>query len=219
MKIMIVEDQDPTRERLIALLDGQNGFKVTSAVDCAEKALECLNTMVPDIIILDLGLPGLSGVDAIRAVTSSCPSARILVFTISDEDEKVFASLKAGASGYILKDAKSLEIISAIEELKEGGAPMSFPIAKKVLNEFQQMFGKTELKEVLSPLSSREKEILILLYEGDSYKEIGEKLFISAHTVHTHIKNIYQKLHVNSRGQAIFEAYKKKIITIPNSGD
>lgn len=130
-----------------------------------------------------------------------------------DEDEQVFASLKAGASGYILKDSLPMQIIAAIEELKAGGSPMSFPIARKVLREFQGFSAREEMKEVVSPLSKRETELLELLYKGDSYKEIADKLCISLHTVHTHIKNIYGKLHVNSRSQAIYEACKKKIIS------
>lgn len=212
MDILIVEDHDATRNRLVSLLDGQNDYRVTAAVDSSEKALEFMASSCPHIIIHDLGLPGLSGPEAIKKTKTLCPSVEILIFTIMDEDEQVFASLKAGASGYILKDSEPMQIIAAIEELKSGGSPMSFPIARKVLREFQGFSAKEELKEVYSPLSKRETELLELMYKGDSYKEIADKLCISLHTVHTHIKNIYSKLQVNSRAQAIFEACKKKLI-------
>ena len=212
MKIMIIEDDKTVRNRLVSLLDMYKDYKVVADVDSVEKALECISSATPDIIILDLGLPGLSGEDAIRAIKSVYPSAEIIVFTIMDEDDKVFASLKAGASGYILKDAKQVQIISAIEELRAGGAPMSFTISRKVLKEFRNLHTNNEIKDMVSPLSSREQEILELLYQGNSYKEIADRLFLSTHTVHTHIKNIYHKLQVNSRTQAIYEAIKKKII-------
>lgn len=125
----------------------------------------------------------------------------------------VFAALKAGASGYILKDAQPMQIISAIEEIKAGGSPMSFPIARKVLKEFQLLPSNDEFRNVLSPLSQRETELLDLMYKGESYKEIADKLCISIHTVHTHIKNTYEKLHVNSRTQAIYEACNRKKIS------
>lgn len=212
MDIMIVEDHVPTRERLGILFEGESDYRIIASVGSAEEAIDRLKTVTPDIIILDLGLPGLSGERAITWILELCPSAEVLVFTISDEDEKVFSSLKAGASGYILKDSSHHEILSAIEELKRGGAPMSFPIAKKMVREFQRLSIEKDLKHTLTPLSSREEEVLKLLYSGSTYKEIAQELNISRHTVHTHIKNIYHKLHVNSRSLAIYEAIKKRII-------
>ena len=212
MDIVIVEDHDAARARLVTLLDGQSGFKVTAAVDSSEKAIEFMASSVPDVIIHDLGLPGLSGAAAIKAAKGMCPSAEILVFTVIDEDEQVFAALKAGASGYILKDSLPVQIISALDEIKAGGSPMSFSIARKVLKEFQGLKADEDLKKACSPLSQRETEILELMHKGDSYKEIADKLCISIRTVHTHIKNIYEKLHVNSRAQATYEAMSRKFI-------
>ena len=212
MDILIVEDHKPTRNRLVSLLEGLEGYRVRGAVDCAEKALECAESTPPDMIILDLGLPGLSGVEAIRALKKTCPGAEILVFTVMEDDDQVFASLRAGASGYLLKDAEPSQIVASIEELRSGGAPMSFPIARKVLKEFRDMGEGDGMGELFSPLSPREAEVLEHLYRGDSYKEIADKLKASVHTVHTHIKNIYAKLHVNSRSQAIYEACRKRLI-------
>jgi len=212
MNIIIVEDQEATRNRLASLLTGQNDYSVMAAVDCAEKALELMVETPPDMIILDLGLPGLSGDKAIKAIKSLSPTVEILIFTVMAEDEQVFSALKAGATGYMLKDAQPLQIIEAIEEIKAGGSPMSFPIARKVLKEFQNFIIHDELLEVTSPLTSRETEVLELLYQGNNPTGVADRLFISPHTVSTHIKNIYRKLQVNSCTQAIFEACKMNFI-------
>jgi DNA-binding NarL/FixJ family response regulator len=212
MNIIVVEDTKVVRTMLVALLDGQDGHKVVAAVDRVEAALDFMSNNFVDLVILDLCLPGLSYDLAVKAVKTASPDMDILVFTVSDEDEKVFPALKAGATGYILKGAQSLEIIAAIDEIKAGGSPMSPSIARKVLREFQAHSVVEELKEIISPLSSRETEILDLLYQGFNFVQIADKLCISPHTVHTHIKKIYLKLHVNSRSQAIYEAFQQRLL-------
>ncbi len=214
MNILIVEDHEPTRNGLASLLSRQRNFTVVNAVESAEQALQEMAGVRVDIVILDLGLSGLSGKDAICAVKSQAPETEILVFTVMEDDEQVFAAIKAGASGYILKDARPNEIIAAIEELSAGGAPMSLSIARKVLKEFQGIRRQEELNGLVSALSPREADILLLLYKGDSYKEIADKLSLSTHTIHGYIKNVYAKLHVNSRAQAIYEAIRKNIISV-----
>ena len=211
MNILAVEDHEPTRSRLVNLLKAQKSHKVVAVGD-AETALERIRDEVPDLIIMDLGLPGISGIDAITTVKKLCPAVEILVFTVMEDDDKVFASLRAGASGYLLKDATSQQILASLDEIKAGGAPMSFSIARKVLGEFQKVPSEAALCDIISPLSNRETAILEMLYKGDSYKEIADKLCLSIHTVHTHIKNTYVKLQVNSRSQAIYEACRQKII-------
>jgi len=212
MDIIIVEDTKTMRSMLVALLDGQSDYKVVAATESVEDALEYLEHGCADVVILDLCLPGLSYDEAVKAVKTAYPSVDIMVFTVSDEDETVFSALKAGATGYILKTAQPMQIIAALDEIKDGGSPMSPSIARKVLREFQAPQVHDELQGVISPLSSRETEILDLLYRGFNFTQIAEKLFISPHTVHTHIKNTYSKLHVNSRSQAIYEAVQKRII-------
>jgi len=212
MNIIIVEDTNTIRSMLVALLDGQSNFKVVAALESVEEALEYMEQGCADVVILDLCLPGLSYDEAVKAVKTAYPDVDILVFTVSDEDETVFSALKAGATGYILKTAQPMQIIAALEEIKDGGSPMSPSIARKVLREFQAPQIQDELEGIISPLSSRETEILDLLYRGFNFTQIAEKLFISPHTVHTHIKNTYSKLHVNSRSQAIYEAVQKRII-------
>jgi len=212
MNILIVEDSESTRYRLVALLSGESNEKVIAAVESAEEALAYMEQHCVDLVILDLCLPGLSYDSAVTAIKNASPGVEILVFTGSEEDEKVFSALKAGASGYILKSARPSLIISAIEEIISGGSPMSPSIARKVLQEFRRPLAHEDLKEVISPLSDREIEILNLLYRGLSFMEIAEKLHISYHTVNAHLKKIYTKLHVNSRSQAIYEALQKKLI-------
>lgn len=212
MKILIVEDTKIIRTMLVALLDGQGDHKVVAAVESVEEALECMARDYVNLVILDLCLPGLSYDLAVKAIKNASPDVDILVFTVSEEDETVFSALKAGATGYILKTAQPMQIIAALDEIRAGGSPMSPSIARKVLREFQAPPVHEELQGMISPLSSRETEILDLLYRGCNFTQIADKLFISPHTVHTHIKKIYAKLHVNSRSQAIYEAFQQKLI-------
>ena len=212
MNIIIVEDSKTVQTMLVKLLEGQNHIKVVAAVESAEEALEYLANHCVDLVILDLCLPGLSYDLAVKAIKSARPDLDILVFTVSEDDETVFSALKAGATGYILKTADHQQILAALNEIKAGGSPMSPSIARKVLREFQLPAADEELQELISPLSSRETEILDLLYRGLNITQIADSLFISPHTVHTHIKKIYSKLHVNSRSQAIYEAVQKNLI-------
>ena len=212
MNIIIVEDTKTVRTMLVALLEGQFHNKVIAAVESVEEALEYLANHCVDLVILDLCLPGLSYDLAVKAIKNASPDLDILVFTVSEDDETVFSALKAGATGYILKTAEHQQILAALNEIKDGGSPMSPSIARKVLREFQLPAVDEELLELISPLSSRETEILDLLYRGLNITQIADNLFISPHTVHTHIKNIYAKLQVNSRSQAIYEAVKNKLI-------
>jgi len=212
MNIVVVEDTRTVRTMLVALLDGLNGYSIAAAVESAEDAVEFLMHHDADVVILDLCLPGLSYDLAVKAIKNACPAIDILVFTVSEDDDTVFPALKAGATGYILKTATPLQIIAALEEIKDGGSPMSPAIARMVIREFQEPKADDDLLEILSPLSKREMQILELLYQGLNFMQIAEKLFISPHTVHAHIKKIYAKLHVNSRSQAIYEAVKQRLI-------
>ena len=212
MNIIIVEDTKIIRTMLIALLEGEGRHNVVAAVESVEEALEYLANDCAELVILDLCLPGLSYDLAVKAIKSNSPDLDILVFTVSEEDDKVFSALKAGATGYILKTAKHQEIVAAIDEIKDGGSPMSPSIARKVLREFQAPVVHEELQAMISPLSSRETGILELLYRGLNMTQLADQLCISPHTVHTHIKKIYSKLHVNSRSQAIYEAVQLNLI-------
>ncbi len=214
MNILTVEDAPSMRFRLVAILESHKDYRVVAAVASAEEALECLAHTCVDMVILDLGLPGLSNEQAVSAIKKAAPGADILVFTAAEEDGRVFPAIRAGASGYNLKTAHPEQIIASIEEIRSGGAPLSSPIARKVLREFQRQQTSVEIKEVVSPLSSRETEILELLYRGRTLCQIADTLYISFHTVHTHLKNIYAKLNVNSRTQAIHKALQQKLLIL-----
>ncbi len=207
MKFVIVEDNTMLRKNLAILLNGEAGLELCGDYGTAEEAIPAIIKIKPDMILVDIGLPGLSGIDLINAVKNECPDIEVLVHTVYDARDKVFKAIKAGASGYILKGASPRELIEAIESLSKGGAPMSPKIARSVINEFQQ----NTIKEQYL-LSAREKEILREIETGLTYKELAAKLNISPHTIHTHIKNIYEKLHAKSRKEALITARRKGLI-------
>ncbi len=207
MRLVIIEDDPLLLENLTLLLSGEEGITVSGSYRSAEDAIRSLKNAAPDVMLTDLGLPGMSGVDLIKKAKEEMPSLEIMAHTVFEDRERVFSAIKAGASGYILKGSSPREIIESIHALYKGGAPMSPKIARKVIHEFQdEVVGEQFL------LTQREKEIVKLVEDGLTYKEIGEKLSISTHTVHTHIKNIYEKLQAKDRNDAIIKARKKGII-------
>jgi len=207
MRIAIVEDNTLLRENLVILLNGEKNFEVCCNFGTAEEALPVLLKNIPEILLVDIGLPGMSGIDLIKKVKAAHPDVEIMVHTIFDARNTVFSAIKAGATGYILKGASPRELIESIENLAKGGAPMSPKIARAVIGEFQSV--ESSEHYLLTP---RETEILVELEKGFTYKELAEKLSISHHTIHTHIKKIYEKLHAKSRRDALTLARKKGII-------
>ncbi len=207
MKISIVEDDMLLRENLKLLLSGERGVSVVSVFGSAEEALAGIERTKPDILLADIGLPGMSGVELIRRVKDRLPDLEIMAHTVFDDRETVFSAIKAGASGYILKGSTPRDLIDALHTLEKGGSPMSPKIARKVIREFQD-----EGADEQYLLSHREREIVKEVENGMTYKDIAEKLKISPHTVHTHIKNIYEKLHAKDRQGALVAARKKGII-------
>lgn len=206
IKICIVEDLKEVREGMVSLLSLDERFEVLAAFTNAEVAEEELPAWQPDIVIMDINLPGMSGIDCIKKVKSLCPTTQFIMFTIYENDEKVFDALSAGASGYLLKRTALARIVEALIELHEGGAPMSTQIARKVINRLRV----NEVHDDLLLLSARENEVLQLLSKGLLYKEIAEKLGISVGTIRQHIHKIYEKLHVQNRTEAINKAYGKR---------
>ncbi|MDA8098850.1 MAG: response regulator transcription factor [Nitrospiraceae bacterium] len=207
MKVAIVEDDVLLRENLNLLLSGEKGISVVGVYGNAEQALGGLREVKPDILLADIGLPGMSGIELIGLIKERMPDLEIMAHTVFDDRETVFSAIKAGASGYILKGSTPRELIDALHTLSRGGSPMSPKIARKVIREFQnEDVGEEYL------LSSREKAIVREIEAGMTYKDIGAKFGISPHTVHTHIKNIYEKLHAKDRQQALVVARRKGII-------
>ncbi len=206
IKVAIVEDNEKIREGLAALIDGSEGFQCTAAYESAEEALRRLPAYNPDVVLMDIQLPKMSGIECVARLKDHDARMQIMMLTVYEDDEKVFKSILAGATGYILKRTPPAELLNAIRELHEGGSPMSDQIARKVVQAFQQM-GKSS-KETEN-LSERELEILSHLAKGYQDKEIADHFFLSVKTVRTHLRNIYQKLHVRSRTEAVLMYLRK----------
>lgn len=198
IQVAIVEDLKEIREALQSFISIDKDLLLTGCFSNAEQATEELPGLAPDIVIMDINLPGMSGIECIRRVKPLCASCQFMMFTVYEEDEKVFEALKAGASGYILKKHGSQKIIEALKELYNGGSPMSADIARKVVRAFHQEDTLQDYK-----LTKRELDILQLLSKGMLYKEISQQLSISNNTVKQHIHNIYEKLHVQNRTEAL----------------
>jgi two-component system NarL family response regulator len=207
MRVALVEDDPLLRENIAILLKGQPGITLLNSFASAEEALAAIPDMTPEIMVVDIGLPGMSGIDFIREVRSTRPEIEILAHTVFEDRDNVFSALKAGASGYLLKGGTPRELIEAIFNLYGGGAPMSPKIARSVIREFQE--GAIEESYLLS---QREQQIISSLEKGLAYKEIAAAFNISPHTVHTHIKNIYEKLQAKSRQEAFAKARRKGIL-------
>jgi DNA-binding NarL/FixJ family response regulator len=205
IKICLVEDLKEVREGMASLLTLDERFELLSTFSDAEKAADELPAWQPDIVIMDINLPGMNGIECIKKVKVLCPNSQFMMFTIYEDDEKVFEALAAGASGYLLKKTPLGKITEGLIDLHAGGSPMSTQIARKVIKRLQN----DEAKEQVAALSVRENEILQLLAKGLMYKEIAVKLSISADTVRQHIHHIYEKLHVQNRTEAINKAFGK----------
>lgn len=204
LRLMIVEDDALLRENLRVLLAGEPGLAVVACCESGEAALQMLVATRPEVLLSDLGLPGMSGIDLIRQAKAQLPQLDILVLTISEDRDAVFAALKAGACGYIVKGATPRELIEGIVAISSGGAPMSPKIARMVTRSFQD--AASEDCDVLTP---KEHSVLVGVRDGLSYKAIASQLNISAHTVHSHVKHIYEKLQAVDRRDALNKARRR----------
>jgi DNA-binding NarL/FixJ family response regulator len=203
--VAIVEDLVEIRDALQRSIQMDTELALAGAFTNAEEALAEIPALQPHLVVMDINLPGMSGIDCIRKIKPLCPNTQFMMFTVYEDDEKVFEALRAGASGYILKKHGSLKIIEALKELHRGGAPMTADIARKVVN----VFHKEEQR--IDPgchLTKREQHILQLLSKGLLYKEIAHQLSISSNTVKQHIHNIYEKMHVQNRTEALNKYFR-----------
>jgi DNA-binding NarL/FixJ family response regulator len=202
--VSIVEDIAEVREGIEKLLKASDRFVFASSYANAEAAEKGLAEIQPDIVIMDINLPGRNGIECISRVKLFCPDTQFIMYTIFEDDQKVFDALEAGATGYLLKKTPREKILEALQELHDGGAPMSTQIARKVIKAFQKNSVPQEDEKLLT---AKEKEVLHQLSKGFLYKEIAEKLHITVNTVKQHIHNIYEKLHVHNRTEAINRVY------------
>lgn len=205
--LVIVEDLDEVREGLKQFISLSPEFKVLDTFQSAEEAAYSLPRLQPDIVIMDINLPGMNGIECIYKVKEKIPATQFMMFTVYENDEKVFEALKAGASGYLLKNTGLVQIIESLKELYNGGSPMSSNIARKLVTMFREQ--SPAQAQAVEALSKRENEILQLLSKGLLYKEIADQLTISVGTVRQHIHKIYEKLHVQNRTEAINKAFGK----------
>jgi DNA-binding NarL/FixJ family response regulator len=201
--IAIVEDDHEIRQTLQLIIDGSSGFSCKYAFPDAESAIASIPNLPVDVVLMDIDLPGKNGIEATRELKKQCATIDFIMLTVQSDDDSIFESLCVGASGYLLKDTNPADLLVHIKEVFDGGSPMSSQIARRIISSF---------RIIENPLSDRETQVLKLLSQGKNYKEAAEELFLSPHTVKTHIKNIYAKLHVNNRAEAIYKALRQKLI-------
>jgi DNA-binding NarL/FixJ family response regulator len=208
--IVIYEDNARLRQSLELLLSDGNGFKVTGAFSNCDKVIEQMQELLPQLVIMDIDMPGINGIEGVKRIKNEFPDIKVVMYTVFDDDNRIFDCICAGADGYMLKNTSPVKLIQSLQELSEGGAPMSPFVAQKVFNFFRN---NKPAKDTFN-LTPREKEILELLVRGNSYKMIADKSFVSVDTVKKHLQNIYHKLHVNCGTEAVAKALQHKIVRL-----
>jgi len=204
--VSLVEDNDQLRTTLARVIGRAEGFQCVSHYSTAEEALKKLPADQPDVVLMDINLPGISGVECVRQLKQALPSTQVIMLTAYEDTDNIFNSLAAGASGYLLKRTSTAELLAAVREVKAGGSPMTAHIARKVVQSFQKAGPSPQPTE---NLSEREQQVLDYLAQGFLYKEIADKLGISYETVHTYIRRIYEKLQVRTRTEAVAKFLKR----------
>ena len=204
--VSIVEDDADIRANLAHLITQTADFRLVSEHASAEDALAHLPRLAPDVVLMDIHLPGISGIECVRRLKSELPQVQVIMLTIYEDSDQIFQSLRAGASGYLLKRTPGAKILESIREVHSGGSPMNSHIARKVVQFFNQASPPASPLEMLS---EREQEVLVLLSRGQLYKQIAESLGITMDTVRKHLQSIYQKLHVHSRTEAVVKYLQK----------
>jgi DNA-binding NarL/FixJ family response regulator len=209
IKVALCEDNESFRDSLLQFIDDTPGYTVTTACPSAENIIDILERNTPDVVLMDIDMPGINGIEATSLIKSKFPLVNVLILTVYDDDRKIFDAILAGATGYLLKKTPPARILESIAEVYGGGASMSATIVKKVISYFNQQAPK---KENEYTLSHRELDILQCLVNGDSYKMIADHCGISIGTVRSHINNIYKKLHINSKSEAVAKALKERLV-------
>jgi len=204
--VSIVEDNAGTRKSLVDLLTGDTGVRCLGAYATGEAAVRGIPVERPEVALVDINLPGMSGIECVAQLKAKMPQLCVMMLTTYEEDDLIFNSLRAGATGYMLKNTTPAELVQAIEQVRAGGAPMSMNIARKVVQHFHKI---PKPRSEVEQLTKREQELLALLAKGLFYKEIAEQLGISVNTVRTHVHSIYDKLHVQSRTEAAVHFFRR----------
>lgn len=209
IRVALVEDQRLTREGLATLIAAAPDLEVSGQYESMEAALPAIEHEPPDVLLADIGLPGMSGIEGVRRIHERFPELPVLMLTVHGDDDSVFAAVCAGAFGYLLKETEPAKLLDCIRELQAGGAPMSPEIARKVVRAFRKFAPAGQSDAGLSP---RQVEILQLLAEGHSYKTCAESLGLSLDTVRFHVRRIYERLHVHSRSEAVWKAFVSGVL-------
>ena len=210
IKVAVFDDNKAMRDSLYYLISAKQGFTIAGTYPDCNNVLEHLKHETADVVLMDIDMPGLNGIDATALIKNHFPLINVLILTAYDDSAKVFAALQSGATGYLLKKTSPAKILQAITEINEGGAPMNASIARKVLEFFSE---KKNIIKNEYDLSRREKDVLACLVNGDSYKMIAAACFISMGTVQSHITNIYKKLQVNSKSEAVIKALREHLVS------
>ena len=208
-RVAIVEDQRTLRDAFSLLIDGTEGFQCTGTFRTMEEALEKLGSNLPDVVLADIGLPGMDGVEGVRRLKERYPELTVLMLTIYDDDDRIFDALCAGASGYLLKRTPPARLLECIHEAERGGSPMTPEVARKVVTMFRSIRPPERVDYDLTP---HELRLLKLLVEGHNYKTAAAQLKVSYNTICFHIKNIYQKMQVHSKSEAVTKALRNRLI-------
>lgn len=212
IRVAVVEDQDDIREGLLRLIGTAEGFESVAGFSNAEDALADLPAHCPDVVLMDVQLPGMDGIECVRRLKVACPDVQFMMLTVYEDDEHIYQALVAGASGYVLKKTAPARLLEAIADLHAGGSPMSSQIARKVVQAFasrppSEEQAVPETSPEAEQLTRREMEVLSYMARGYRYREVADALFVSVETVRTHLRHVYEKLHVRSRTEAVNKVY------------
>jgi DNA-binding NarL/FixJ family response regulator len=209
LRVAIVEDHREFRDYLTALISGTEGFECTGSFRSVEESLSRINSRIPNVILIDIGLPGMNGIEGIRLLKERYPGILFLTLTVHDDDERIFDALCAGASGYLLKKTQPAQLVEGVKEAAQGGAPMSPEVARRVIKLFREIRPPDRADYNLTPHETR---ILKLLVEGHNYKTAAARLGVAPTTINFHLQNIYQKLQVHSKTEAVAKALRNRLI-------